>query len=242
MEKLEQLTRLELFYHVPPGLLESTTEYFVECRYAPEAYLRRESRRDNFLMFIIDGYVKAMTRGHENDEFIVDVYGQRQSIENISVYLEQPSPVSVSALTEVATLEIHRNHFVKHLADHPDVSRGLQRELVAQNRRMLRRLQELSVSGAESRLAMLFYRFALAVGRGTRLDNGEMGIRIDLPLQRNDIAQLISVRTETAIRHMSRWNKQGPVRTDSRGFTIVDYDRLRELAGDTDLEPAPATC
>ncbi len=241
MEKLRQLTRLELFYHVPPGLLELTSEYFLERQYAPGTKLRKEGRRENYLVFIIDGYVKAVSRGFEDDEFIVDVYGEQQSIENIAVYLDQPSPVTVSAITEVTTLEIHRSHFIEHLADHPDVSRGLQRELVEQNRRMLRRLQELSVSGAESRLAMLFYRFALAVGRGTRLDNGEMGIRIDLPLRRNDIAQLISVRTETAIRHMSRWDKQGPVRTDSQGFTIVDYDKLRELAGDVDPEPIAAT-
>ncbi len=57
-----------------------------------------------------------------------------------------------------------------------------------------------------------------------------MGIHLDINLSRKDIADLINVRVETAIRLMSRWNKVGPVTTLSDGFTVVDYEWLATLA------------
>lgn len=43
-------------------------------------------------------------------------------------------------------------------------------------------------------------------------------------------AGLINTRVETAIRIMSRWNKEGPVKTEKTGFLVVDTAKLDEIA------------
>ncbi len=237
MQKFEQLQQLRLFEHVPSEQLARWAELFIPRRYEREERLRSEGSSSSRFIFLLDGCVKATKWRDEQRQFMVDVFMDHQPPGNMSVYLEQPCPVSVTALDDTITLEVHRNHLVHQFEEHPKLWQGVFRQMLAENRKMLRRLHEMAAAGAERRLAMLFARLAFSVGRRTRLEDGTMGVRVALPLSRGDIAELMNVRHETAIRYMSRWNKEGPVRTDTRGFTIVDYDKLQQLAGEADKQP-----
>ncbi len=59
---------------------------------------------------------------------------------------------------------------------------------------------------------------------------GEGGVRIPLALSRQELADLLGTTIETAIRIMSRWGKEGLVRTEKDGFTILDREALEMLA------------
>ena len=50
-----------------------------------------------------------------------------------------------------------------------------------------------------------------------------------MPLSRQEIADLIGTTLETAIRLMSRWQKDDVVRTEKDGFFVPDIRHLREL-------------
>ena len=50
----------------------------------------------------------------------------------------------------------------------------------------------------------------------------EGSVFVALPLSRQDIADLVGTTIETAIRVMSRWQKEGVVETDKKGFLIRD--------------------
>ena len=51
-----------------------------------------------------------------------------------------------------------------------------------------------------------------------------------VPLARQEIADLVGTTVETAIRVMSRWQKEGWVDTDKKGFLIRDPKALAEIA------------
>ena len=51
-----------------------------------------------------------------------------------------------------------------------------------------------------------------------------------LHLSRQEIADLVGTTIETAIRIMSRWQKEGLVETDRTGFLIHDPAALQEIA------------
>ena len=63
-----------------------------------------------------------------------------------------------------------------------------------------------------------------------RRDPARGGIFIAMPLTRQELADLTGTTIETAIRIMSRWNKDDVLRTDKDGFVIVDIDALRTTA------------
>jgi CRP/FNR family transcriptional regulator len=53
---------------------------------------------------------------------------------------------------------------------------------------------------------------------------------IPMPLSRQELADLTGTTIETAIRIMSRWGKEGLVRTEKEGFTVLDRPALEVLA------------
>jgi CRP/FNR family transcriptional regulator len=51
-----------------------------------------------------------------------------------------------------------------------------------------------------------------------------------MPLTRQELADLTGTTIETAIRTMSRWQKDDVVRTEKDGFVIVDRPALEAAA------------
>jgi CRP/FNR family transcriptional regulator, nitrogen oxide reductase regulator len=90
---------------------------------------------------------------------------------------------------------------------------------------MNKRLADMTGT-AEARAAKLF--LTLADRMGEARDGGTF---IALPLSRQELADLIGTTLETAIRLMSRWQKEGVVLTDKEGFLIADAATLQSLSG-----------
>ena len=51
-----------------------------------------------------------------------------------------------------------------------------------------------------------------------------------MPLSRQELADLTGTTIETAIRIMSRWQKEDVMRTEKDGFIIVDRPSLEDAA------------
>lgn len=230
MDKIDALRDLTPFYDIDPEILEPLATYFIPKTYERGDKLWREGADAANFTFVVTGRVKVVKFRNDGGETILGVFGDDEVVGHLAVYREIPYPASAVALEETKTLEIHRSHFFSTLHDHQKLMVSMLENMMQRNQQLVNRLHELSVSDAEQRLAMLFVKFAESVGKRVKNDDGEMVVYIGLPLTRSDIADLINVRVETAIRFMSKWNKEGPVRTDDDGFTITAYDRLEELA------------
>jgi CRP/FNR family transcriptional regulator len=90
---------------------------------------------------------------------------------------------------------------------------------------LTRRIPEVAAGRVETRFANLFLKLADKMGR-PHAD----GTFIPMPLSRQDLADLTSTTIETCIRVMSRWGKEGVVRTEKDGFVLVDRATLEGLA------------
>ena len=93
--------------------------------------------------------------------------------------------------------------------------------LMSVNRRMADMTGSVEYRSAR-RLATLADRM------GQKQSNG--AVFVPLPLSRQEIADLVGTTIETAIRVMSRWQKEGVVETDKKGFLIRDKATLAAIA------------
>ena len=87
-----------------------------------------------------------------------------------------------------------------------------------------RRLADMTGS-VEYRTARLFATLADRLGR-----NQGGSVFVPIHLSRQEIADLVGTTIETAIRVMSRWQKEGLVETERDGFLIRKIEALREIA------------
>ena len=105
--------------------------------------------------------------------------------------------------------------------------RGLLLGLTVRLVELTNRMVELSGGKLEPRFARMFLKMADESGRPS-----PEGIVIPVHLSRQDLADLSGTTIETSIRIMSRWGKEGLVRTDRNGFVILDKPALEALAAE----------
>ena len=98
----------------------------------------------------------------------------------------------------------------------------------ADTSRVYDKIDVLSSGTVESRLAMLLSRLLRDYGRP--VDDGAM--LVELPLSRQELADLAATSFETAIRVMTRWGDEHFVETTRDGFIVRNPGRLANLAGD----------
>jgi CRP/FNR family transcriptional regulator, nitrogen oxide reductase regulator len=230
MNKLEALRDLTIFENISQEVLAPLCDYFVTRRFERGDYLWREGAKAVNFTFIVEGQVKITKYRADGREVILGVFGSDEAVGHLAVYNQIPFPASAVALEDTTVLEIYRSHFYSTIQRHTPLLEAIMRNMMQRNHDLVQRMHEVTVASAEQRLALLFSKFSESCGRRVKLDDGTWGVFIDMPLSRNDISDLINVRVETAIRLMSKWNKDGPVRTEKRGFTVTSCVRLEELA------------
>jgi CRP/FNR family transcriptional regulator len=136
-----------------------------------------------------------------------------------------PLPASAVALEPTECLVVARQDFFRLLEQHPALVRGLLSSLTIRLAELTRRLVELTGARVEARFARLFLKLADQMGRPER-----GGTYVAMPLARQELADLTGTTIETAIRIMSRWQKDEVVLTDKDGFVITDRAVLEAAA------------
>lgn len=131
-------------------------------------------------------------------------------------------------------LSIPRNVLLEIMSRYPLVARGFMHAQAVRAQLLCSRVHELASGRVEQRIARLLVRLGQHFGRS---DGGS--VRVDLPLSRRDLAELSGTSTETAIRIMSRLERQRVVTSDESGFVVLDGVRLDAIVEGTALRVAP---
>jgi CRP-like cAMP-binding protein len=229
-QKLEALKEQSLFANLSPEAIEPVLDYCIVRKFVKGETLWREGAPALNFTFLVKGKIKIIKFRADGGEASLGVFDEGDAVGQIAVFRRMPYPASAVVINDGFCIEIFRDHFYGSLQKHQSPLEGMIEGIMARNLDLVRRVEELTTSSAEQRLAMLFHGLCEKHGKRTPLENGDMGIHLDINLSRKDIADLINVRVETAIRLMSRWNKVGPVNTLSEGFLVIDCDWLEALA------------
>jgi len=180
----------------------------------------REGDPADRIHFVHIGRVKIVKSAGARD-VIVEILGPGEPVGAVAVFERRPFPASAITLEPSGILSIPEREFFALLEKRPEMMRQLLAGLTYRLMMVNKRLADLTGS-AEQRAARLFLTLADRLGLQT-----SNGMRIPLPLSRQEIADLLGTTLETAIRLMSRWQKEAIVLTEKDGFLIPDPAALR---------------
>jgi len=174
------------------------------------------------ICFVHIGQVKIVKAAGGRD-VIIELLGPGEPVGAVAVFERRPFPASAVALEPSGILSIPEREFFALLEKRPEMMRHLLAGLTYRLMMVNKRIADL-MGSAELRAARLFLTLADRVGipRGS-------GTFIPLPLSRQEIADLIGTTLETAIRLMSRWQKDGLVETEKSGFLIPSVSALKSM-------------
>jgi CRP-like cAMP-binding protein len=189
-----------------------------------ELIFREGDPSDRFFM-VATGRVKVFKMTPSGKDVILEIFGPGDPLGAVAVYEGFPFPASAVALDDTTCVTIGTQAFFQLLEQYPTVVRGLLLGLTHRLVELTNRLADLTGGRVEPRFARLFLKLSGESGRAER-----DGLFIPTPLSRQELADLTGTTIETAIRIMSRWGKDGIVRTEKDGFVLLDRDALDALA------------
>lgn len=134
-------------------------------------------------------------------------------------------PGYARALTETQVAFIERDAFVDFLKRHPVVMHRLCEYLSRQLRIFECKLVELAYEPVEQNLIRLLVILMDRFGVQKR-----GGIALEMPLSRQELAELLGVHLDTVIHELSKLREQGLIALRDHTIVIKDPERLRELA------------
>jgi CRP-like cAMP-binding protein len=198
----------------------------VRRRHEKDEYLFFEGEPATWLVFVAEGRVKMIKHSESGRETILATFGPGQVVGEVGVLAGEAYPATAQVLEPALTLSLQREAYATLVRGHPDLAWALIEELGRRLQQGHERIRSLAVEKVERRVARLLLRMANTAGE--RLERG--AVRITVPLSRQDIADMAGTVVETAIRTMSKFQKQGWIETQEGYIVLLHPHELVAVA------------
>ncbi|MEB2284897.1 MAG: hypothetical protein B6D46_12290 [Polyangiaceae bacterium UTPRO1] len=196
--------------------------------YKPRQVVFHEGTPATGLYVLCHGNVKLYQSDRFGREFIIDVATPGAILGELGLDDGETFSASAEALTEAQLSFLPRERLVKFLERHPKTSVQLMAALSRALAATRRKAGELALKRADARLADLLLR----LGDGTCREaatNGALPL-IRLGYSRRELADMIGVSTETAIRLLAKLKRNRMIAIEDEGVVVLDLERLTRLA------------
>ena len=174
------------------------------------------------------GFVKMVKGSPTGHDAALEIMGPGQIFGLMGTIEGTGCPLTAIAVTDARYLRIPKRSFAPIYESNNAFKDRLIRKTSMRLHDKLNLLARLASGRVEQRIATILFVLSESYG-----ETSPKGLRLLVPLTRQDVGELAGTTTETAIRVMSRWQKVGIVRTDHHIITILDEEALEGvLAGE----------
>lgn len=221
-----------LMCQMPASVLGDLRGAGTALLYRPRQVIFGEGMPAEALYLVCRGAVKVYHADRFGREHILAIAAPGDLLGEIASADGDVLSTSAEALTEAQVLHLPRQRIASFIERHPETAMrflaALSRELAAARHKV----RDLALKSAESRLAGLLLELACSAG-----DGGLPARRIHLAHGRRELAEMVGVSTETAIRLLAALKRKGAIATEGRDVLIADPDRLARIAQHDDSMP-----
>lgn len=226
----EKLTDVALFKGLTKNELNRVIEAGRLKKIPDDSFFFQEGDPATTVYVLIEGKVRLSQVTPEGQQVIFRYVVPVEAFGILAVLTDQDFPVSAQAVSESVALYWDRDTMNLLMAQIPQISRNSIAILAGRIREFQEKLREMSTERVERRIARTLLRFVRQAGRKV-----PEGVLIDLPLSRQDLAEMTGTTLYTVSRTLSNWESQGIVQS-SRERIIITYPHgLVRIA--EDLQP-----
>ncbi len=223
------LRQVPLFASLTPDQIATIADRFRADHFATDTFVFLEGDEADRLWVIREGQIKIVKYNAEGQESILEVILPGEMFGGAGILFPQ-HPATAVAMTDTTTLSISRAEYLQLIRQYPDIALRII-AILGERLRAAMSMRALSTERVDTRLAHILLKLCNKVG-----EPSDQGVKINLPLSRQDLADMAGTTIETTIRIMSKFRKDGLALTEPGGYIIVtDRDRLQRLsAGDNE--------
>lgn len=170
------------------------------------------------------GFIKMTRSTSAGQAVTTEIMGPGHVFGLLGVIDGHGCPQTAQTVCNTWYLKVSKRSFLEVYKENVVLKEHLLRRTSNRLRTSFDMLAKMSTMRVEQRIAAIL--FMLAESYGTQ--NGE-ALLIEVPLTRQDLAEMAGTTVETAIRVMSAWQKQGLVTTKQKNVVIRKPEILAQL-------------
>lgn len=152
---------------------------------------------------LIAGRLKMTQVTADGNQVLLRYLSPGEMFGGIAALNNNPYPATAEAVVSSVALHWDRDVFHEHMLNLPRLSFNVLKELSRRFGEVQSRFRELATERVERRVARTLLRLARQAGRRV-----EQGVLIDLPLSRQDLAEMTGTTQFTVSRVLSEWERR----------------------------------
>lgn len=218
------LARHMLFREAAPVLLDGLVKFATVKHYEPNDEIFAKGDSGNALCGVLAGRVCIYTVSAEGEEAILNILEPGELFGEIALLDGGPRTASARAMKSVDLLQIHRDHFVPFLHDHPELGVSILPVLCGRIRMNVEFIEDTVFLHLPARLAKRLLALAEVHGKPD-----PKGTRIAFKLSQQDLAHMIGATRERVNKELGTWRERGLISMGDGMIVISRSDGLRAL-------------
>jgi CRP/FNR family transcriptional regulator, nitrogen oxide reductase regulator len=183
---------------------------------------------------LIQGRAKIVQTGPDGEQVLIHLVGPGEMYGIAAVFLRTGYPADAFAITDCMDLRWPAKTMTELMMEYPCIALNAINIIATRYQEAQHRLREMAHQSAERRIAHAVLRLARNAGR--RVGHH---IEIEVPLLRQDMAELAGTTMFTVSRVLSDWEARGIVDASRRRIVVRQMHALTAIAEKTvDLKPS----
>ena len=191
--------------------------------FAPGEIIFRQGDVATSLILVVDGLVKVGRTAEDGTPITLALLGPGEPIGTLHAARDMPNTANVSAHVQTEVIVWPLDALRRIMTGDPALAANVSNFVARYAVRMIEPLEEMATASVEQRVAR-------ALVRASGLARSPKGL-IDLPLSRQDIADMSATTLPSVSRIMARWREDKLIGGHRGHIHLLDLDRLRTLAG-----------
>jgi CRP-like cAMP-binding protein len=189
-----------------------------------EAVFEQEEEAHDFFL-LLDGHVRVVKTTPDGQQIIVRYISPGELMGIAYAIGRNTYPASAAAAVDCVVLAWPSNLWPEFAAAFPSFAANTYQTVGARLQDAQARVVEMSTEQVQRRVAHALLRLVNQTGKKT-----DEGILIDLPISRQDIAEMTGTTLHTVSRLLTAWEEKGLVKSGRQKVTVVEPHRLLMLS------------
>jgi CRP/FNR family transcriptional regulator len=204
---------------------EKVKHLFVEKHFGKDDYIFFEGDPSSWLGVVLEGRVKMIKHAENGKDVVLDLIAPGEMLGEMAAFNGEPYPATAQAMEPTVVASIHQDDYIRLLKQYPALALRVIEELGRRLREAQETIKSMAVERVERRIARILLKLAATTG-----SSNEDGIVIELPLTRQDIAEMAGTTVETTIRTLSKFRKKGLIQAERGRVIILKPHQLVRIA------------
>ena len=219
----ETLKKSSIFSSLQDKELKEIGSLFEEVKLKNNGYIFMEGDPCKWLYLVAKGRIKIFKNTLAGKDVILEIKSPGDIFGCVAVLDNKPYPASAQAMEPASVIRMGRQNLLKTMETYPSLKLNIAKYFSDRLKDAHEMLKNIATERVEKRIASMLLKLAEKVGVE---DNGYR--KIDFPLTRQEIAEMVGTTVETCIRTISKFQKQGMVKS-SRNMISIKTDSIRKF-------------